>query len=872
MGNGSHIRAVGDDGATEVDVSEEAPLELDTLLIEDDWLEVEEEAVKLRSWRDWILPGIFLNAIIAWTAFFVWAHYAKMLAGAGFEQWSTWATQWATPTLLVMAIWLVAMRSSKREAARFGDVARALSLESRALEERLTVANRELSLAREFLAEQTRELDYLGRTAAERLSSHAHTLQTLIKDNGVQVDAIAKVSESALENMGKLRDDLPVIANSARDVSNRIGGAGREAKGQLDQLIAGFDRLNEFGEASEAHVQAVRSRVDAALEAFARQTHDLQSIADERFIALREQSEQFRTEMAGREIDALAAIRKRASTLSEEIERARQSLEGEENAALGILQERLEALAEKGRLVSQTMRETEATAGAAWNSQTESLKNRLVGTIEEIQRIDSIALENAQKKLGALREEAERVDANLANRNRKFLEEMASRQKIFAEAEEQALAAVARRFAELDAEIAERRDAQLAQIEALASQEGALAEQLTSLDDAISRVAASVGDAEAVLNDGSAGLIESLHKSRKEVLDTHGVVNELTEASVRLLELIQAGSQHSKTDLVESLSLAETRLSEVEQRGEALKLMLDSTEEKGKSLSDYVIRANTVSEQAFAHIDKLHNQLANVNQKHMHELAGLQETIVNLGQQSEALSKKTQGELREAILQLEHAAQNVSETLAGTTQENISSLANAIGEESAKAVDKALSEHTRQAISDLESATARASQVSREAAIQLRDQLLKVDELAGNLEARVSRAKEKAQEETGNDFARRMALITESLNSSAIDIAKIFDSDVPDTTWASYLRGDRGIFTRRAVRLLDNVEARDIAEIYDRDPEFRDTVSHYIADFEAMLRTLLSTREGNALSVTMLGSDMGKLYVALAQALERLRA
>ena len=38
-----------------------------------------------------------------------------------------------------------------------------------------------------------------------------------------------------------------------------------------------------------------------------------------------------------------------------------------------------------------------------------------------------------------------------------------------------------------------------------------------------------------------------------------------------------------------------------------------------------------------------------------------------------------------------------------------------------------------------------------------------------------------------------------------------------------------------------------------------------------MLRQILSTRDGNALGVTLLSSDMGKLYVVLAQAIERLR-
>ncbi len=58
----------------------------------------------------------------------------------------------------------------------------------------------------------------------------------------------------------------------------------------------------------------------------------------------------------------------------------------------------------------------------------------------------------------------------------------------------------------------------------------------------------------------------------------------------------------------------------------------------------------------------------------------------------------------------------------------------------------------------------------------------------------------------------------------------------PDTQWANYLRGDRGIFTRRAVRLLDKAEVARVLEIYEEDGEFRETANRYIHDFEAMLR------------------------------------
>jgi anti-sigma factor ChrR (cupin superfamily) len=203
--------------------------------------------------------------------------------------------------------------------------------------------------------------------------------------------------------------------------------------------------------------------------------------------------------------------------------------------------------------------------------------------------------------------------------------------------------------------------------------------------------------------------------------------------------------------------------------------------------------------------------------------------------------------------------------------QSITALAARIGQESGAAMDAALRERAAQVAGQLEEASAKAAGASREAAMQLRDQLAKVNELAGNLERRVAHARNRAEEQVDHDFARRVALITESLNSNAIDIARALDSDVTDTAWAAYLKGDRGIFTRRAVRLLDAPEAKAVAQLYEADRDFRDHVSRYIHDFEAMLRQLLSTRDGHAVGVTLLSSDMGKLYVALAQAIERLR-
>jgi len=323
MSENRHIRAIAD-GAPE---GLEAELAGDPL----PEVEVPAGADLLSSWDDMenpaprtqrapvVLAIIASLTAIAWTVFFVWANRGVMMTGATPPQWIEWTGQWSLPILLVAVAWLIGMRSSTREAGRFGDAARALGLESAALEERLVHVNRELSLAREFLAAQSRELDYVGRSAAERISEHAGALQALVVDNGAQVEAIAGVSATALANMSELRDNLPVIANSARDVTNQIGGAGRSAKAQLADLVAGFERLNEFGQASERQVLSLRERIDGALEdlnAFS-ETMDANNAA--RNAALREEAEAAHAELAAREAEILDAIRARGNPLREEL-------------------------------------------------------------------------------------------------------------------------------------------------------------------------------------------------------------------------------------------------------------------------------------------------------------------------------------------------------------------------------------------------------------------------------------------------------------------------------------------------------------------------------------------------------------------------
>lgn len=841
MSGGKHIRAVGQEDAKHASPGAE-PESGAGRAPEDqpgqaEWEEPEEPEPTMRF--GWVAPVLATLAIMAWTGFFGWTFREDILAGGTARQWTEWTIDWSIPVLLIISLWLLAMRNSRRESARFADSAAMLSRESANLETRLTIVNRELSLAREFLSSQSRGLESLGRVAAERLAANASQLQDLIRDNGAQVDAIASVSSTALTNMEKLRDDLPVIANSSRDVSNQIGNAGRTAHEQLDRLIAGFDRLNHFGLASERQVGALSGTLESTIGTFEVQISRFGELAEARFEGLRENSEAFRIAMDGREVESLAAMRSRADELRGGIQALRETLAQQEDECIAALGSRLATLKGESETLAATLRQNEEDAFAGMRQAKEQLYEEISEVVTRLDAIDQQVVASARQRISALIEEAGRLDEQMAR---------------------------------IDNSATQRGAEQASRTAALAQQGEAVAARIEELNRLFETVSAGAEGSRQQLDQGIATFSQNVAANLAQLRETEGALASLTDSSVRLLEILQSGARQSREDLPRAIEKTVESLTAVEQRAIALGERMEEAGKRGEALSAYVLTTSEGLASASSEIDTVFARLAEKSGVGTGSLSDLSDLLVQLERRGEALTLKTSGQLTAAIGQLDEATRNAFANLETASEDQLAAAAAHVGQRAAEAVDRALVAGSAEAIATLERAAENASTVGREAALQLRDQLAKVNELAVNIEKRVERARELAREQTDNDFARRMALITESLNSNAIDLTRILSSEVSDTAWNAYLKGDRGIFTRRAVRLLEAAEMREISTQYQQDELFRDHVNHYVHDFEFMLRSLLSTRDGNVLGVTVLSSDVGKLYVALAQAIERLRA
>ena len=252
-------------------------------------------------------------------------------------------------------------------------------------------------------------------------------------------------------------------------------------------------------------------------------------------------------------------------------------------------------------------------------------------------------------------------------------------------------------------------------------------------------------------------------------------------------------------------------------------------------------------------------------------LSELSAAIVAAGEEASRLSGETSPALVAALMQVREAATHAAERAREAIARIIPESADRLGEATRTALEAAVRDGVETKLVELDAAATRAVKTAREASDGLTSQMLSIGQSASALEAHIERSREAQRKDMGEDFARHVSLLIDSMNSASIDVQKILSDEVDDKAWTSYLKGNRGVFTRRAVRLMGGTETRAIGAHYEADPEFQLSVNRYINDFESMLRRVLAERDGGMIAVTLMSSDMGKLYAALGQAVDRRR-
>ena len=394
---------------------------------------------------------------------------------------------------------------------------------------------------------------------------------------------------------------------------------------------------------------------------------------------------------------------------------------------------------------------------------------------------------------------------------------------------------------------------------------------LAALDDRFVHLAKE-GDQRAATMLASLGRVRGELTSLGEQAGSHeDAVGQLTVRTEGLRGVVDSLSADIRDNLGQVIGDAASGAALIGQHVETARPHLEWMRSAAVETSEHVSSGASAVE---AQHDRLADLLAAVDtgiggaEKRLSELgAAIQVATTD----AERLSHETGPALIDALGQVReaasHAADRAREAIAAIIPDSATAMSAATREALKHAVETTVAEQLR----EVERVAVRAVEAAHGASERLTRQMLTIGQSASALEAHIDRTSQSQRQHDSDEFAKRVALLIDSMHSASIDVGKILADEIDDKNWNAYLKGNRGVFTRRAARLLGGGETRAIAAHVNNDPEFAASVNRYVSDFEAMLRRILAERDGGIMAVTMMSSDVGKLYAALAAAVERRR-
>jgi predicted nucleic acid-binding Zn-ribbon protein len=613
-------------------------------------------------------------------------------------------------------------------------------------------------------------------------------------------------------------------------ISQHLMQLGDEATGKLGTITADLDastdRLKRHGETLDRAAESARTDISVLLDDLPRAEEHARSISEQLRGAASETAD--RTAQFDQQIAALCERTREADDIV--------------SAAADRLTEQLRGIEEAGTAARTRVGEAESR----FNSALDTLLDRTSVTLDEIRAgVDVQAqavtalVEQASAGIGRAGVDAsEALGSNVSAANR-ALETLSQRVAEQERASQHMVAEIDRTLGELD-------------------------QRFSALADS--------GDERA------GRFLQALNRSRNE-LEAIGEQSEAQTQSIDSLaersEALRGGIERLSAIVREQLSQA---IEDASAQADHLTRSTQSVRPEIEWIRDAALEAGDKLDQTGSAIagqqDRLTALLATLEDGiggAENRLASLATAMSNAQAEAAQLTAETGPALVEAMVQVReaaaHAADRAREAIAAVIPESAEGLSSATRD----ALDRVIRDSVEERLRDVEAVAARAVESARSATDRLTGQMLTLGQSASALEQHIEKQREERREQDSEAFARRVALLIDSMHSASIDVGKILSDEVDDKAWESYLKGDRGVFTRRASRLIGASEAKAIRAQYDGDSEFQRAANRYIHDFEAMLRRVLAERDGGMIAVTLMSSDVGKLYAALADAIERKR-
>jgi predicted nucleic acid-binding Zn-ribbon protein len=688
------------------------------------------------------------------------------------------------------------------------------------------------------VATQAREAEAALRIAGSEARRHIETVEAALaqvashgRDAGREAEAMVSTMQGLIAQIDQ------TSAETTKTIANRAYTLDAAVTGVLDRSAEAFASIGETLGAQSRSVEQMVATARAELDGFgAEGTRVIGQRLDVLLGAASQLKVQFADQMQLSDqlrqsaADSIADIESRLLTLRSGHTVAANALLAQTEETAGLFEQRLAAMAERQRAADLEQQDRLAQSLAALEAQLGDLRDRQTQSAARMQETLAQAIAEVEARLEGLKGRQAELGAEMEAEAGRMIAGVELR-----------LGELRISQQELAASMAAEASASLDQVEGRFVDLGTRAAQThTETVETLGRTMAAVGGLGDALEERQAA-VAALEARIGGLLPAFGSFADTTER--RLPQL--AGSFDALSD-----------------RGRQVSDQLDA-------LADRIESQIALLRDSSAAFERDHESVVQLSKS----LAGEFETARGLVSEIHSTTEQT------ALAAAARMVENVLQVRASVnaTAAEIETLLSSVVAEAQQSLDDfatnkaeaAFGAPIRLQIASLEDASVKAAEAASTASERLTGRLLELMQVISETEARVDEVDTRMDIRARDTLAARSIRLVESLNEASVDVARLLTVDVGDTAWKRYLEGDRSLFARTTVRLADKDTARKIARHYTHDPAFQEEASRYLDQFEQLIHRVLKDPDGESFALVLLSSDIGKLYVMIAEAVGR---
>lgn len=116
---------------------------------------------------------------------------------------------------------------------------------------------------------------------------------------------------------------------------------------------------------------------------------------------------------------------------------------------------------------------------------------------------------------------------------------------------------------------------------------------------------------------------------------------------------------------------------------------------------------------------------------------------------------------------------------------------------------------------------------------------------------------------SSSDFLTQSERMFDKMHEQSLDLTRATGAEIPDVVWKKYHAGDKTIFSKWLAKMLTAADKKRVREMLKSDAVFRSQSTQFVRSFDKVLAGARSADNTDALTATLIKTDLGQIYLAL---------